>query len=534
MGHSSASFSCNGRDPSTETLRVVASVRVAAPLSRSHSLVTEDGRRQWFLVLVLAFVVSRCVAAWAGLRFEAGYIDWYWQFIDPHLLREDLLRSLFYLHSQPPLFNLFAGAVLQLFPGGSSLVFGAAYFMLGLVLCVSSYLVLVTLKVRPRLAAIVVGVLIVGSASLLYEHALIYTYPVAVLLVVALAPLILFLRSGRSAWGVLFFLTLAAVCLTRSLFHLVWLIACVGIVFGAASTRRDMRRRVIGAALPALVLVSMVYMKNFWLFDSPAASSWLGMSLFPMASRHVEPAELEALHESGTISELFEVLLREGTTFVKVDSFPPRFISAPTTGVPVLDEKTRSGTHPILGSAVPNFNHLSYVAISRQYFDDALAVLVSHPIAYGRSVAENLALFARPSESFFGDSWSRNAAVLSPYTRAYDLVVKGSIPERASAADGRTLSDRWRGKGFFQVILFPVVVVGSWRLAWRSRLHRPVLAGVLLFANFNVVYTAVAANLLNFGESHRMFFLIEPSLFLLLALNMHEYLSRRAGAPRIE
>ena len=36
------------------------------------------------------------------------------QYLDPLLLKSDLLKSLFYLHSQPPIFNLFLGIVLKL------------------------------------------------------------------------------------------------------------------------------------------------------------------------------------------------------------------------------------------------------------------------------------------------------------------------------------------------------------------------------------------------------------------------------------
>ncbi len=38
-----------------------------------------------------------------------------WQALDTDLLRNDLLTSLFYLHTQPPLFNLFAGMIIKVF-----------------------------------------------------------------------------------------------------------------------------------------------------------------------------------------------------------------------------------------------------------------------------------------------------------------------------------------------------------------------------------------------------------------------------------
>ena len=71
------------------------------------------------LVVVSVFAVSRLAAWAAGVRFDASILTWYWQFLDVELLRHDLARSLWYLHAQPPLFNLFLGSVLKLAPDAS-------------------------------------------------------------------------------------------------------------------------------------------------------------------------------------------------------------------------------------------------------------------------------------------------------------------------------------------------------------------------------------------------------------------------------
>jgi hypothetical protein len=67
-------------------------------------------------VIVAVFVASRIAAYAAGIRFDADPLTWYWQYIDTVLLKERLLESLYYLHSQPPLFNLLLGVTLKAFP----------------------------------------------------------------------------------------------------------------------------------------------------------------------------------------------------------------------------------------------------------------------------------------------------------------------------------------------------------------------------------------------------------------------------------
>jgi hypothetical protein len=52
----------------------------------------------------------------AGVRFDAGTITRTWHFIDLYLLKNDLWRSIYYIHTQPPLMNLLTGVGLQLFP----------------------------------------------------------------------------------------------------------------------------------------------------------------------------------------------------------------------------------------------------------------------------------------------------------------------------------------------------------------------------------------------------------------------------------
>ena len=58
------------------------------------------------------FAFSRAFYAWAGLRFNDWPLGVYWQYLDPFLLKRKLGESLWNLHGQPPLFNLYLGTAL--------------------------------------------------------------------------------------------------------------------------------------------------------------------------------------------------------------------------------------------------------------------------------------------------------------------------------------------------------------------------------------------------------------------------------------
>jgi hypothetical protein len=66
------------------------------------------GRRDYILLAGL-FAISRALYGLLGLRFDSSTLPGYMQFIDPALLRDRLLESLWYYHAHPPLLNLFTG-----------------------------------------------------------------------------------------------------------------------------------------------------------------------------------------------------------------------------------------------------------------------------------------------------------------------------------------------------------------------------------------------------------------------------------------
>src|SRR4051812_2731757 len=78
-------------------------------------------RRRYVLAIIAVFVLSRYVYWLAGVRFDSWALTNSWQLLPADLLRNDLVGSLWYLHSQPPLFNAFVGVTLH-FPHAHGLL----------------------------------------------------------------------------------------------------------------------------------------------------------------------------------------------------------------------------------------------------------------------------------------------------------------------------------------------------------------------------------------------------------------------------
>ena len=132
--------------------------------------------------VISIFLVSRTVVWLLGLEFEATTLGWFWQYIDVDLLKNNLVQSLFYLHSQPRGFNLFLGGVLKLFPTQAVLAFSTIYFVCGLILSISLFLLMCKVGISVILSVFLMCLFLINPSTTLFENWLFYTYPVVTLL----------------------------------------------------------------------------------------------------------------------------------------------------------------------------------------------------------------------------------------------------------------------------------------------------------------------------------------------------------------
>src|SRR5215216_134840 len=79
-----------------------------------------------------SFILSRLLYFRAGLQFDNTPPKYFYQFIDSHLLKTRFLESIWYLHSQPPLFNVLTGLFYQGFSPQSK-IYKLLFLVLGFV-----------------------------------------------------------------------------------------------------------------------------------------------------------------------------------------------------------------------------------------------------------------------------------------------------------------------------------------------------------------------------------------------------------------
>ncbi len=490
----------------------------------THEALRRCLRSKWAppAAVLLLFALSRLGFYALGVRFDASTLTSFWQFLEVEQLRDDLLRSVYHQHSQPPLFNLYLGAVLKAAPGDATPWFRASYLALGAALHLALYRLLIRLGVSVRVSLVFVALFLLSPACIAYENHLLYTYPVAVVLIGAALFLHRFAERGRARDGVAFFALLATAVWLRSVLHLVWFVGCLALVL---FVMRGAQRRVAVAALLPLCLVVGLYAKNLALFGSPATSTWLGMSVARRITQQTSLPQRRELVRQGVLSPLALI-----EPFSPLHHYPPRYRTVAGPDVPVLRAARRS-------SGFTNFNHVAYVQISRIYLSDAWTLLRRNPELYLESLPRAwLRFFASPTDYWFARS---NVLALGRLDRAYSALLYG-VPEAWSPPPGpvdwEPLANPWRGAGYLWIAasLGSVVFafVAGARAVRRTRADRS-RGLVLLFAAFTVVYVACTVNLIELGENNRFRMMVEPLLFALVACAVTSAadLRRRFQAP---
>jgi hypothetical protein len=293
-------------------------------------------------------------------------------------------------------------------------------------------------------------------------------------------------------------------CGLWSAYHLLYLIIVLG---GVYLLDRDVRRslRVPGSVAVALVVV--MYGKNLVLFDRFATSSWLGMSVAKVITHNVPPEQRQAFVESGTTSPLARI-----EPFSPLESYPDEYVRSSPWPVDALRNPRKS-------NGEINFNHYGYIGISAQYLRDALAVARAYPRALIVGLLKAWFLYFQTSSDY--DLLVVNGPKLAGWAKVYDVLLYGKLPF------SYVYNERPYAMYSFLILGLPLVLLYAAALAARggtSRTERIVL-GYLVF---NVVYLAIVANSVEFGENNRFRFSTDPLSLVLLGV-----LLERWGIPNL-
>lgn len=346
------------------------------------------------------------------------------------------------------------------------------------------------------------GLLCVAPEIILYEHKLYYEGLVAWWLVIGFYGLHRHLTTGRAWPAGLAFVAFAAVVLTRSAFHPVWIFGLAALVL---LMRQGWAPRVVVAVCLPLALVGAVMAKNQWMFGTSSLSSWGGINLAKMSVGSLAPDARHQLLKLGRLSVLSSV-----------EPF-----SSPATYVHILGAQARTGQSAVDAvtktSGFTNFNHGVYVPVGKAMMHDALAGLRAYPQAFMSRFAASIYHFNRPPSEFKG--LEKNLTRMATYDRAFSLVVRGQPAAFfGSALDAGRPTHLLAQVGIWSVALLALcgLAVGAGLVSGVRYLRRRSDGAAVWFIclAFTLAYAVTVVNAFDTWENNRARFMLEPLIVL--------------------
>ncbi|MCB9767649.1 MAG: hypothetical protein H6751_14285 [Candidatus Omnitrophica bacterium] len=467
-----------------------------------------------FALLVCGFLLSRLWFWIQGLTFNDSCLYWFYQYLDVDLLENDLFASLWRLHAQPPLLNLLAGIGLKMTLPLGWWFWRIVYWGMGLAQTLLLFDTMKRLGVHAWLAVALVGAYMISPGVLLFENWLFYPYPAATLLILSTWLLVNSSENLPTRGLFVFFLVCSCLPLLRSLFHLVWLLGVIAILWFLRP--KAWKRILLTAALP-LLLVTGWYAKNLILFDTFSGSSWMGMNFARATVFRLPDQQREEWIKEGVLSKISSV-----GPFSPVERYMSLIAMPDATGFTCLDETRRGGSSP-------NYNHLSYIEVSKEYERDAWTVVRRKPLWWLGKIAQNLLIFFRPVQEF--GLRSGNQSSIEGWESVYDRWVNGQIrpSDINKAVDGRLPAvSMWLALCYLWVLIYPMSLalgfywIGTGR--GRERLAKNAL--VIAFIIFNIVYLMLIGNIFEYGENNRFRFMSDPLVLILSSIALNNGFSR--------
>ena len=450
------------------------------------------------IAFILSFVVSRALAWACGLRYSTEHMDSMMHFIDSELLRSRPLESLFYLHSQPPLFHAFEALVLQLPPAWQGPLLHGSFLALSLTAGLMLLSIGQRLGLPARLAFAIALAFVLLPGVLIYENYFFFTLP---LIFCSILACWLLLRALQGKSWMPFFMALALLCLLKAVFHPVFFgLVLLAIVFYA----RGRRRQILLAAIPGLVLTLAWPSKNLLVFGRFESSSWLGFGLARKTWHRWPQAGRLALIQKGLLDPIAAVPLYAGPRAYERALLGPGARTKPW-GVALLDRYENSAGHP-------NYHHAIYLQLMPRMRAEALRWMHLAPAFYAEDVLRATREMFRP-EVHWG-----------PVARPYQQIktYADSVDALRFARLGLTGLTPWT--------LLCLLAMGSLAMAiLRGRAPPDAHLALQAFAVFAWLWICVLGVTLDTGETERFRFSADGLLCVALVVFLARSVPRAHG-----
>ena len=479
----------------------------------------------WFCMYLMVIIT--------GQMFNTDYLNFGWQLIPWDILSTDPLRSVFYLHIQPPLWNLLLGTTAWLSPFSDRLTLQVLMAIIGVAVAWLAAVLARRLGLSRNTA--VIAALIATLHPEVFKGAFEPTYELAtagLLLLVLIAVADLSRKENVRRSLVILASAVTVTALTRSLYHPVWAIVIVFFGLWLVRHRINWKSTILVLSIPVIFMGGWMA-KNEVLFGHATMSSWFGMNLQRAVIPVLPKDQLDEMYAKGQVSDI-AMIGPFGNYELYQDVVEP---CMPEHSFRALTELTRT-----TNQWSPNFNAECFLPIFDQAGKDAIAVIKEHPEAWleGRlwSLRTTIAVSPIPSES--------PSVVVRGLDQIFAIARLDFGGILSTEGWGMPIYGRLEARADFGLMLIPMYVMvgllGLWHII--QRLRRRVLsstAPIYLVGSFTVVFTVIVGAIAELGEQSRFRTMVDPIvtvMFLALVLPVvqrcYQYLRTQTGQSHAE
>jgi len=447
-------------------------------------------------LIVAIFLLSRTIVSLFGVRLDYEALYRNWQYLDVRTLRDSLLSGLWYDHTQPPVFNFLLGIVVQ-----STGKLAPTVFILTLK-AISLISALLMLKIGKRLLPapatgqpsivrhlpLIVSLLyLLSPATILFENELFYTSFISLLFLISAISLLSLRQTidWKNTAG--FLVPLLAIAMTRSMYHLVWLLVIIATIVLFYRKKAGVLRLATGGLL-VLLLAGGWYLRNYLLFGNFSSSTWMGMNL----ARNV-------YHDAPTT---------DSTNIASIEPFSP--VSAYKTWLSHADTARYIGIgvrdlhEEMKNDTFINEKNVAYITVSRLYMESCKRQIKAHPARFLSNIAQSAIIFFAPATRYSVNEY------LAKKIMYYDVLYSFNLSHFAKGKQQRRIALTISA---IPKLLIYILVFGWWcRRIIRTRSIDALNAFLLLV----LAYVFCLSSVFEHYENMRFRYEVEP-LFLILA-----------------
>jgi|GEM_PF-547514 len=426
-------------------------------------------------------------------------------------LRYNLLESMLYQHAQPPLYSVYGIILDTLFGEAHPTAMFILQVGMGTGILVMGYGILWHFTQNKSMTLFVSILLALNPAMFLFESLILYTMLSAFWIMSGAYCLLRYRQDKHNRYLYLFVLCINLLVLTRSVYHIVFLIPVLILV--GLIVRHNARRVLIGCACICLLSVGW-YGKNLIVFDNFSSSSWLGMSLWKVARYDYSDGELQDLLDAEVLTDRTVIWFRP---FMSPSAYP-------------TFDRTEDDIRILSGD---NLHNAIYPEINALYQQNAFNLIFHDIERYLQGVHRAYGHYTCPSSTYELNSTNIEAFPASHHAVSTEIFHMRGLTQEIVRRLG--LSPEEYGACSNLYVILPLMVLGYplWLLfqfrldwgQWRKGIRRE---SVLIFIWGIVTFTTVSTSFLEIPENARFKFMVEVPMFLFIAVVLW-----RLVAPRL-